>query len=60
MSAWAAARELGDGARSMSAVYGCEVSGLGVVSGGSVRKLAHTGERFVGCGDDWHILLLSC
>lgn len=35
MSAWAAARELGDGARSMSAVCECEVSGLGV---GSERR----------------------
>lgn len=34
MSAWAAARELGDGARSMSAPCECEVSGLGVVRGG--------------------------
>lgn len=28
--------------------------------GGSERKLAHTGERFVGCGDEWHILFLPC
>lgn len=53
ISAWAAAREAGDGARSMSAVC---VSVRLVEEGSKLRGgWAHTGERLVRCGDEWHI-----